>query len=361
MRNCFVRLSIVVLVFAVTAFAQKRSITEKDLFDFTWVADPQISPDGSTVAFVKVTVNAAKTNYDTSVWSVSTSGTDEPHRMTSGTRDSTPRWSPDGKYLAFVRSSEASGAPGAATGPQLYMLSMAGGDSFQFTNMPRGAGGPSWSPDGMWIAFSSGMNADEVAKMNKQPAPKPVVPAANEGHDSDVRVITRAVYRSNGGGYNDNSHPNHLWMIAAPHSAEDKVTPTQVTSGDFSEGDFVWAKDGSKVYFTSRRIVEQYYELPQTELFSVSPKGGEPTKITTIDMGVGGLAMSPDGKRLAFAASTNKPVLSYTQPDLWVMDIARNAQPKNLTTAFDFWQPNNLLQNHAMRDGDSDPHTAGDH
>ena len=199
MRKLIVRLSIAVLVFAVTVSAQKRSITEKDLFDFTWVADPQISPDGSTVAFVKVTVNAAKTNYDTSVWSVSTSGADEPHRMTSGTRDSTPRWSPDGKYLAFVRSPEAPGSPCAATGPQLYMLSMAGGDSFQFTNLPRGAGGPIWSPDGMWIAFSSGMNADEVAKVNKQPAPKPSVPAANEGHESDVRVITRAVYRSNGG------------------------------------------------------------------------------------------------------------------------------------------------------------------
>lgn len=330
MRKLFVRLSIVVLVFAVTASAQKRNMTEKDLFDFTWVGDPQISPDGSAVAFVKVTVNAAKTNYDTSVWSVSTSGTEEPHRITSGTRDSTPRWSPDGKYLTFVRSPEAGGPP------QLYMLSMAGGDSFQFTNLPRGAGGPIWSPDGKWIAFSSGMNAEEVAKMNKQPVPKPAVPAANDGHESDVRVITRAVYRSNGSGYNDFSHPNHLWVIAAPHSAEDKVTPTQVTSGDFSEGDFVWSKDGSQIYFTSRRVVEQYYELPQTELFSVAPSGGTPTKITTIDMGVGGLALSPDGKKFAFAASTNKPVLSYTQPDLWVMDIAPNAQPKNLTTAFDF-------------------------
>src|SRR5436190_16764290 len=159
MRKLFIRLSIVVLLFTVMASAQKRSITEKDLFDFTWVGDPQISPDGSAVAFVKVTVNAAKTNYDTSVWSVLTSGTDEPHRITSGTRDSTPRWSPDGRYLTFVRSPEAGGSP------QLYMLSMAGGDSFQFTNLPRGAGGPIWSPDGKWIAFSSGMNADEVAKM----------------------------------------------------------------------------------------------------------------------------------------------------------------------------------------------------
>lgn len=328
MRKLFVRLSIVVLVFAVTGYAQRRSMTEKDLFDITWVADPQISPDGAMVAFVRVTVNSAKTNYDTSIWAVSTTGTDEPHRMTSGTRDSTPRWSPDGKYLAFVRAAE--------TSAQLFMLSMAGGDSFQFTSLPRGAGAPVWSPDGKWIAFSSGSNAEEIAKMNKQPAPKPAVPVANEGHESDVRVITKAVYRSNGTGYLDFSHPNHLWTVAAPRNPEDKVTPTQLTSGDFAEGDFNWAKDGSMIYFTSRHVVEQYYELPQTELYSIPVSGGVPNRLTTVDLGVGGLAMSPDGKRFAFAASMNQPVKSYSQPDLWVLDIAPNAQPKNLTTGFDF-------------------------
>src|SRR5437870_11652498 len=120
MRNLFIWLSIFVLILAVTASAQKRSITEKDLFDFTWVGDPQISPDGSTVAFVKVTVNAKKDGYDTSIWSVSTAGGDEPHRLTSGSRDTTPRWSPDGKYLAFVRVTEKDGRPDT---PQLFILS----------------------------------------------------------------------------------------------------------------------------------------------------------------------------------------------------------------------------------------------
>ncbi len=322
MRKLIIRLSIVVLVFAVTASAQKRNMTEKDLFDFTWAADPQISPDGGTVAFVKVTVNAQKNGYDTSVWSVSTMGTDEPHRLTSGTRDSTPRWSPDGKYLAFVRAGE--------TGAQLYMLSMAGGDSFQFTSLPRGAGGPIWSPDGKWIAFGNSQNAAEVARGGK-PAPPPA-----DGHESDVRVITRAVYRSNGAGYLEFSHPNHLWIVPAPRTSEDRVTPTQLTSGDYSEGDFVWASDGSQLYFTSRRVVEQYYELPQTELYSIGTSGGTPNKITTVDLGFGGMALSPNGKQFAFAASVNQPVKSYSQPDLWVLDIAPNAQPRNLTTGFDF-------------------------
>ena len=92
MRKLLVRLSVVVLVFTVAAAAQKRNITEKDLFDFNWVGDSQISPDGSAVAFVRVTVNAKKDGYDTSIWSVSTNGSEEPHRLSSGTRDSSPRW-----------------------------------------------------------------------------------------------------------------------------------------------------------------------------------------------------------------------------------------------------------------------------
>ena len=74
MQKTFVRLFVVILVFSFSLHAQKRNITETDLFDFAWVGDPQVSPDGSTVVFVKVTVNSAKTNYDTSLWTVPTNG-----------------------------------------------------------------------------------------------------------------------------------------------------------------------------------------------------------------------------------------------------------------------------------------------
>src|SRR5437016_2880652 len=142
---------IIAAVSSATA-AERRNITEKDLFNFIWIGDAQVSPDGSRVAFVRVTVNEKKEGYNTSIWAVSTAGNEGPHRFTSGDRDSSPRWSPDGKYLVFTRVTEKDGKPES---PQLFMLSMAGGDAFPFTTLPKGAGDPRWSPDSRTIAFTS--------------------------------------------------------------------------------------------------------------------------------------------------------------------------------------------------------------
>src|ERR1041385_1493713 len=138
MRSRSLLLLLFLLLLVVPAFAQKRNLTDKDLFNFAWVGDPQISPDGTRVAFVRVTVNEKKDGYNTAIWTVSPE-TGETHQLTSGPRDSFPRWSPDGKYLAFVRVTEKDGRPDT---PQLFMLPLMGGDSFQFTILTRGASQP---------------------------------------------------------------------------------------------------------------------------------------------------------------------------------------------------------------------------
>lgn len=349
-----VTIAVVGIVFGADAtFAQKRNITEKDLFNFVWVGDPQISPDGSRVAFVRVTVNDKKDGYLTSIWAVSPAN-GETHQLTQGPRDSSPRWSPDGKYLVFVRVTEKDGRPDL---PQLFMLPMAGGDSFQFTKLTRGAGQPQWSPDGKLIAFVNSANPEDLAreKESQESAPNPAPATApqtaappaptaaasparkpEEKRESDVRVITRAVYRSNGAGYLDTKHPQHIWVVAAPRNPEEKVTPRQLTTGRFDDENVTWAKDSSRIYYVAELLDEPYYETPQTDIFSISVSGGGRVKLTSVDMNTGGFALSPNGKQIAFIAQTSKPINSYTQPDLWVLDLGPDAKPRNLTGGFDY-------------------------
>jgi Tol biopolymer transport system component len=308
-------LLIIVVSFVAPALAQKRNITEKDLFNFVWIGDPQVSPDGSRVVFVRVTVNDRKDGYNTALWTVATAS-GETRQLTNGPRDTTPRWSPDGRYLVFVRTPEVQGRTEA---PQLFMLAMAGGEPFQFTALTRGAGGPQWSPDGKYISFYNSATAEELAKAaapkNTQPsAPNSGQPAASPTpaeRESDVRVINRAVYRANGTGYLDFKHPNHLWVVMAPKTGDEKVTPKQLTTGRYDDAGAFWAKDSSRLYFVSNHTDEPYYELPSTDVYSVSVNGGEPAKFTTIDMGAGAFTLSPDGKQVAFIGSVREPIRSY--------------------------------------------------
>ena len=158
MRRYAIGLSILAAVMAVVTGAsavtalERRAITEKDLFAFVWVADPQISPDGSRVAFVRVAVDEKKDQYDTAIWLVPTDGSEPPRAFTSGQRDNSPRWSPDGRHLVFTRVTDKDGRPQP---PQLYVITLGGGEPRAITDLPKGAANPVWSPDGKTIAFSS--------------------------------------------------------------------------------------------------------------------------------------------------------------------------------------------------------------
>jgi dipeptidyl aminopeptidase/acylaminoacyl peptidase len=298
----------------------KRFITEKDLFKFTWIADPQISPDGSSVAFVRVTVNEKDNRYETSIFTVPASGGETPRRLTAGVRDTTPRWSPDGKRMTFVRAIEKDGKPQPA---QIYLLEMDGGEARALTELPRDAANPAWSPDGKLVAFTSSTGPD----------PKKI-----DGHESDVKVVTKAVYRSNGNPtYVDAERHTHVFTIRVPDGPLDKPSPTQLTDGEFDENGLAWAPDTSAIYFLSTRVAEPYYTEAGAELYRVAAGGGSIVKIAGIEGNINNFSVSPDGKRIAFVGMLlGQPIRSFTQPDLWVTDAAPGSAPRNLTASYDF-------------------------
>ena len=298
--------------------AAKRAIREMDLFDFVWIGDPQISPNGSQVVFYRVAPNQQRTDYDGAIWMVPTSGNSSPAELITGKNVSNARWSPDGQSLIYRRDG------------QLSLFSLRTKESRTLTSLPGGAGGAVWSPDGRRIAFLSSTPDEKTASEAS--------PNASD-HKSDVRVITEANYHTGGRGYLNHTSHQHVWVLDIPDGANESVKARQLTNGKLDDNEPVWAPDGSRLYFMNAPVDEQF---TRRFLYSLS-LNGQATKIATIPMGIFHLAVSPDGKRAAFhGAVVTEPPRSYSQFDLWVMELKANATPRNLTANYDFDMNNTI-------------------
>src|SRR5437899_11508621 len=126
-----------------------RFLEYEDLYAIPMVSDPQLSPDGTRAAFVVTKAVKEKDTSTGQIWVVPADGSAPPRKLTTGDRDSTPRWSPDGRWLAFVA------ARGEKAKPQVWLLPTDGGEATVLTSATKGAGAPVWSPDSKRIAFVS--------------------------------------------------------------------------------------------------------------------------------------------------------------------------------------------------------------
>ena len=311
---------------AAAAPPAKRLIAETDVTKFVWSADPQVSPDGKTVAFVRVDANEKKDEYETSIWIAATDGKTPPRRFTAGPRDQSPRFSPDGALLAFVRVAEKDGRRQPA---QLYLMAMAGGEPKAITDLPKGAGAATFSADGKTILFTSTTTDDDV-KAAKNPPKEPA-------KESDVRVITGAVYRSNGGGYNDPTRKSQVFAVTLSDGSAGEAK--RLTNDAFGASAPQYSKDGATIYYRSLHVKETYYEDSRSQVWSIPAAGGESKLVFDFEGGMGDFEFSPDGKRLAFTGTKNmKPTRSYDQSDLFISEVTGGVigAPKNLTATYDF-------------------------
>jgi dipeptidyl aminopeptidase/acylaminoacyl peptidase len=308
------------LALAAPRAAERRPIRETDLLDFVWAADPQMAPDGTLVAFVRVTADRALNTYASSIWVVPAAGGDA-RPMTVGRRDTAPRWSPDGRRLAFLRSVEQEGRPARA---QVFALDLDGGEPRPLTALAEGVTTFAWAPDGRQLVVGSNVRG-AVA-----PMPEPGRPAP-----SDARVVTRATFRADGTGYLDAGRRGRLFFVTL---REDRTRPgiaRPLRTGGHGDHDPVWSPDGARVYFTAQTTDEPEYAPPRVVLMQAPADGGAATEVAAVDGAITRPSPSPDGRRVAFVASLNgRPARSYDQPDLFVVD-RDTGRVRNLTDGYD--------------------------
>jgi dipeptidyl aminopeptidase/acylaminoacyl peptidase len=282
----------------------------EDVYELTSVGDPRISPDGTRVAYTVGWIDQEKNEYRSAIWVAPLDDPSNGVQFTSGEkRDGTPRWSPDGKSLAFVSNRGADKTPS-----QLYVLPAAGGEPRKLTDGKEGVESYSWSPDSSRIVFARRVRDA----------------AYDEEDDSkrEARRFKRLLYKLDSVGWLGDRR-KHIFVVDVDGGAEAK----QITDGDCEDDGPVFTPDGKKVVFAGLRGDNWDIEMV-TRLYEVSADGGgEPKQVTGDGASYGSLAFSPDGSKLAFHYELEDGTYPH-HTQIGVMD-ADYSNEKVLTTSLD--------------------------
>ncbi len=298
-----------------------RLITAQDLCALQFVGDPQVSPDGTHAAFVVTTTDADADEYRSRIWLVATDGAGKARPLTSGEKaDTAPRWSPDGRQLAFLSTRGGK--------PQLYIIDLAGGEARQLTTREDGAGEAVWSPDGHQLAFAAIVPAEGAAEEERETA-----------KSGEPLRIERLRYKSDGRGFIHGKasleRRRHLFVIDLPAAADGQtVEARQLTSGDWDDDQAVWSPDGVRLAFVSYREPDADRAL-RADIWTVAVEGFEsPRKLTASDGSASGPAWSPDGATIAFFASAEAE-RPFATTRLWTIDASGRGSARSAAPDFD--------------------------
>jgi len=245
----------------------------EDVYQLTGAADPRLSPDGVTVAYLVWGVDEKENRYRSAIWLAAVDGATPPRRFTMGAkRDAEPRWSPDGSCLAFTSDRDGDTM-------QLYVVPAAGGEARKLTSLDEDVTQVVWSPDGTRLAF--------VARV-----PDPAY-AEKDDKRRQPRRFTRLQYKLDDVGWTGD-RPRHLFTVPADGSA----APVQLTEGDFEDHSPAWSPDGETIAFVSARHPDWDLHMV-SDVYLVAASAGEPRRVTQGGGSFSRLSWAPDGARLA--------------------------------------------------------------
>ena len=275
--------------------------------DLEQVADPQISPDGSQIVYTRRHVNKIEDRFDASLWIMQADGS----RNRFLTRGSSPRWSPDGTRIAFLNDGE----PG---GPQLWVRWMdAEGATSQLTRVSDLRGDIRWSPDGRSIGFSM-----FVPKTKTWNIDMPAAPTGSRWTQAP-KYVTDLHYRQDRSGFTRSGYI-HLYVVPAEGG-----TPRALTSGEWDLGarfdalqgtvHWDWAPDGRTVYAVGYKETNSDMNYRDAHVYAVDVASGAVKRLTTQEGTWQALAVSPDGRRIAYNGQP-KNGDSYRADEVFVMN-----------------------------------------
>jgi dipeptidyl aminopeptidase/acylaminoacyl peptidase len=278
-------------------------MTPDDIWRLRQVTEPQVSPTGATVAFTVSDPDPQANSYRRQIWLAGTGAEDgQPYPFTGRGTEFLPRWSPDGRRLAFVAA-----VPGEGRSQVCILPVAAGGERVVVASADGPVSELAWSPDGGQLGFVA-RDAD-TEQYGKQGA-------RHEAKDMPPRRLTRLRYRLNGAGWTAD-RPTRVFVVPADGSRP----PRALTSGPYQADGLAWSPDSSRIAFASGRHDRWDLDLA-VDLWVIAADGsGEPERLTDTTAGYASPTWSPDGSRLACYVNPT-PMESPRHRQVGVVDLA---------------------------------------
>jgi len=311
--------------------AAARPITIDDHFQIREVEGPRLSPDAQWVAYTVRSTSLKEDNSKQRIWMVSFAGGEAIPLTSEEVSSGHPRWSPDGKYLAFL-SARNEGRT------QVWLLNRAGGEAQRLTDTPQDVDSFEWSPDGKRLclilrdATTEELAAAKDKENDKEDGDKPAKVAKEKKHKAQKPwVIDRLQFKADEVGYLDHRR-THLYIFDV--AAKSLI---QITSGDYDDSDAVWSPDGKQLAFASNRVSDadrNYNRDIWVVAADNADKGAHLQQITTNLGGDHSPAWSPDGKWIAYVTRTEPKLIDYATAHL-AISPASGGEARILTRSFD--------------------------